>query len=197
MTRPTSSAGGSNGSGLLDPLFLTSLTTATVAATLLWTLEPEPLVAVALMVGAVVIVTVHAWRLRARWRTATPLSSHGRTAFLTELAVEVERARRYGRTVSAALVSMPADQGRGLVYLATRVRSVDRVFTDPNGQVLVLLPETDGGQADRFLARAVHPDLDVQAVRATFPAEAHTADGLVAVLLQKLDAPDRSHASEA
>jgi hypothetical protein len=196
-TRPTSNVGGTSRSGHLDPLFLTSVTTAAAGAALVLVLRPEPFLSAALMVMSVAIVTVHAWKLRARWRTSTTLSSHGMTAFITELAAEVERARRYGRTVSAALVSMPADQGRGLVYLATRVRSVDRVFTDPNGQVLVLLPETDGAQADRFLARAVHPELDVQAVRATFPTEAHTADGLVSVLHQKLDTPGRSHVSEA
>jgi hypothetical protein len=150
----------------------------------------------ALLLGAVSVVTLHAGRLQARWRATNALSSHGRGAFMAELSTEVERARRYGRHVSAALVSLPSDQGAGLVHLASRVRSTDRLFTDTGGRVLVVLPETDGPEADRFLARAVHAELHVQAVRATFPIEAHTAEGLTSVLFEKLLAPERSRTSE-
>jgi hypothetical protein len=108
-------------------------------------------------------------------------------AGMAQLRAEVDRSRRHAHAL--ALVRLPAAGARDLERarraVAARVRTVDVVWTDARG-VLVLLPECDRDGADGLLARlraAVAPVVALDAIRvACFPADGLTADALYAAV---------------
>jgi hypothetical protein len=163
---------------LLDPLFLTSLATAVAGWFVLVATDPEPIATMALIAISIGIVAVHGSNLRQRW-VATTDAVDARI----ELTREVERSRRYGRQLSVAVVETP--DAAAMTRLIDQVRSTDAVFPVADGLAMVILPETDAAATDRFIARIALP-----AARATFPADAHTAEALADVVLERFAAPD-------
>lgn len=103
------------------------------------------------------------------------------------LEAEVVRAGRYARPLSVLVVSAGAasrDDPRLLSAIASAVRTVDIVGTSSDHGIVVLMPETTGEAAlvpaRRLLAAARASAPDVKIGLASFPAEAHNADAILA-----------------
>lgn len=91
------------------------------------------------------------------------------------LALEVTRARRYGRPFTVMAV-----EDSGAFRAAFRSRLTDLVVCSPrDGLLIVAMPETDADAAARAVQRVAS---EARHAIAAFPADAPTLDGLIEIL---------------
>jgi hypothetical protein len=145
-------------------------------------------------------VTTHAFREHsAADNLLTP-------AAVTDLARrELERAERYRRVLSLAVIELPEEDAReaALVrHLSAALRGPDAVGRLDEGGLLLVLPETPRGGAEaciRRLRRLTEPDVGgLQIGIASFPQDGQRWDELVRVALGRMgtvEAPPVANAS--
>lgn len=124
------------------------------------------------------------------WSDATSLDTDASPS--AELGHELERSRRYERAFSLVRVRLQTVNtssnggGPGLIeQLKSQTRAIDRVW-ELDGDLIYLLPECDGKQAQGFVRRLEHKlDEPLSTRVASFPDDGLTSGSLMKLLLDE------------
>ncbi|HUJ63698.1 MAG TPA: sigma 54-interacting transcriptional regulator, partial [Kofleriaceae bacterium] len=112
----------------------------------------------------------------------------GDTLGEARLAAEVDRAMRYRRTVTLALIRCASDAA--LDAIAQSLRPMDVIAEDAGDDYFVILPElgfTEGAVAvERLLARARADGVEIRSAVAVCPDDGTTVDNLVGLVRARL-----------